>query len=677
LAFFTVVSFFTSMVYSSLQYLFLHLVIIGIYGSYFLFTSSCTKGLVKKLIIRFVLLLGALVLVNFYWLCPLFINLQSSFEQRSEPGFSATHDLDMVMETSAKNIPILMMIPYYQQKFLSPWLMYYYKPMLFIVIFIFLLGIPLALFNKETRKRALFPAIWLLFAIFLVGGLVGPFSFLSKFIFTIHPYFTRLFRNVLYFELLVIPAISLLVGLGVSEFMKKLKFKGLIFLSGFFVFILLVVWGWPFISGAPFASKNKTESAQFGKVPEYFYETASFLNNKAENNRIMTVPEFTFQDSFVAYDWGNVFSGVPSLGLLAGKPFYRPLYPELVGKVDKTLASVLCPDEEKISIKDFNFLASIANIRYLTFHKDTAWQYLHEVNNKKFPLTNGQKIESFLAKNTAIEKVEEFGKIEVFRFKNENYLPLFYVPQKIFFVKNDLSNFEKVFNDPNYQLNSAIYVEEQVDTNLEMINLSKTVAPVLEFKKINPVKYRVVVHGASYSFALIQSESFHHGWKIYLSKMESNKNIPDLENYKILDGNEAEQAISWEAKEYFDHGWLSVGKNKKVSFISKNFNGTIQNQNLSDGYFFETWFKKPVIFDENHVVANIYANSYFLDPANICQNNANCEKNADGSYDFVLTVEFWPQRIFYAGMFVSSFTLLVCCGGLLYLYIKKRKNENT
>lgn len=224
--------------------------------------------------------------------------------------------------------------------------------------------------------------------------------------------------------------------------------------------------------------------------------------------------------------------------------------------------------------------------------------------------------------------------------------------------------------------------------------------PVLEFKKINPTKYKIIVHDAKGSFPLIFSESFHDEWKVYLSKNQDIKiKNQDLENYKILDGNEGDQASREELENYIERGWISSlgnggikeikhkkqdsgGKEKldyieeyNIDFISKNFQGTIQNDNLKNGKFYETWLKDPLP-NENHLVANGYANSWIINTDEICGvENSKCIKNIDGTYDFELVVEFWPQRLFYLGLGISGAILIGFFGYLLYDWRKNKKRR--
>jgi hypothetical protein len=197
--------------------------------------------------------------------------------------------------------------------------------------------------------------------------------------------------------------------------------------------------------------------------------------------------------------------------------------------------------------------------------------------------------------------------------------------------------------------------------------------------------------------------------------------------YKVLDGNEEDQATKDELKKYLEKGWvteLGDGEEKtiehkkwedmkektdyfekySIDFISKNFQGTIQNDNLPQGKFWETWlagsykvesdkvikkfgFNDRVVEmpEENHLMANGYANSWVIDADRVCAptppqsspqagEEAICIKNADGTWDFEMVVEFWPQRLFYIGLGISGTTLLCCLIYLAWDFQKRRSH---
>lgn len=206
-------------------------------------------------------------------------------------------------------------------------------------------------------------------------------------------------------------------------------------------------------------------------------------------------------------------------------------------------------------------------------------------------------------------------------------------------------------------------------------------SPVIEFKKINPTKYRVHVHGAIEDFPLIFSESYHGLWKMYIMAGIDKFCVDDLsflDNYYLFDGNEEDQATKDELIEFLEKGWVStlgdelkykqfpVNKNdvglennkNKIGFISKNIRNTIQNNNLAYGTFYETWFETPI--SENfHWMANGYANAWWIKLSEI-KKRGKYNENTDGSISFELIVEFWPQKMLYVGFFISGIILFSC-----------------
>ncbi|MFQ5444486.1 MAG: hypothetical protein ACE5EK_07710, partial [Nitrospinales bacterium] len=191
-----------------------------------------------------------------------------------------------------------------------------------------------------------------------------------------------------------------------------------------------------------------------------------------------------------------------------------------------------------------------------------------------------------------------------------------------------------------------------------------------------------------------------------------------LSSFKILENNENNQASLDELKSYLQKGFITAigdGLQKKrkhlhytkngqshvdhyetftMDYISKNFNGTIQNNNLPSGNIWETWlpgtlgfvcetnekgsktcsptnsqswrvrkgvnggvFQWPDLF---HWQVNGYANSWWFDldilqklPPATEESAGFYQINPDGSIDFEVIIEFWPQRLLYVGLAIS------------------------
>lgn len=271
---------------------------------------------------------------------------------------------------------------------------------------------------------------------------------------------------------------------------------------------------------------------------------------------------------------------------------------------------------------------------------------------------------------------------------SDDYLPHFWVPTKSYKEDQFLGDLTETSADKKF--GEAVYLTSQNKLNKQVLNgLPETTAvkPNIEYKKINPTKYRVIVHQAGSVFPLIFNETFSNKWKIYLENydIESAESLQDsLNHYSKLEGNENFQATKDELSSYLGLGMISElkpekknksnKKNTSLEFISKNMSGTIQNDNISNGSFFETWTQEP-LFDNDRLIANGYANSWLIDVNKICMQSNHCKQNPDGSYDFEMVVEFVPQRIFWMGLVISLAAVIVSLFFIVFKMLNKKKEN--
>lgn len=280
---------------------------------------------------------------------------------------------------------------------------------------------------------------------------------------------------------------------------------------------------------------------------------------------------------------------------------------------------------------------------------------------------------SSLAKKGNLDIYFENDKVSV--FKSRDFLPQVYVPQQILFDEKT-DSLKKITHDLRLDSNPALFFTEQnkdkkkLLQNIRELPLSLNRSQTIEFKKINPIKYRIIAHKVRKNFVLILNELYHPAWKIYLidgqNKKEYNQSdIQILNNqYIMFERNEDDQATSEETQSYLRSSYLSeIGNN----FISKRRNRVVQNDNLNDGKFYETFFIKNIT-QNNHLVANAYANSWYIETEPLCKLGA-CKKNADGTYEMEFVIEFWPQRTLFIGSFISMVTLLSCLG---YIFFQRK-----
>ena len=295
-------------------------------------------------------------------------------------------------------------------------------------------------------------------------------------------------------------------------------------------------------------------------------------------------------------------------------------------------------------------------------------------------------------------------------------------PSKVKIIRSILSKFissEKIIVDDTSQIPvHYLFLKDNI------------LKPQIEFRKINPAKYRLRIHGARSNFPIILSERFHSGWKAYLVPWKNNSTrlindsaVGFLSEYLVIKGNEDNQANSEELKDFLSKGWVSDLENKqtkeitlktlitrleniqtvrnfrKTNFISKNYFGSIQNNNLPANSIWETWFPGDIFLfcsdsqkanqdcdpsfsissmnkwrsnafqwpDLLHWQINSFANSWWIDthfirqiPISADTSSQYFKLNQNGSVDFEIVLEFWPQRLFYIGG-IFSITLFFSC----------------
>jgi hypothetical protein len=165
--------------------------------------------------------------------------------------------------------------------------------------------------------------------------------------------------------------------------------------------------------------------------------------------------------------------------------------------------------------------------------------------------------------------------------------------------------------------------------------------PEIIFKKINPTKYLVKVEGAKNPFWLVFSESFHKQWKVYKEE-EPSTNYESVTNIRIkgIKGKDLFSDI------VADYPKLKVKEAKHLMKFTP----------IDIKYL----FKKPL--PAGHYLVNGYANGWYIEP-----------KKLGLGENFVLTIYFFPQSLFYLGLIISGLTLLFCIIYLIYDFVRKKR----
>lgn len=298
------------------------------------------------------------------------------------------------------------------------------------------------------------------------------------------------------------------------------------------------------------------------------------------------------------------------------------------------------------------------NFYYLTFdYKSKGGSLGFGILEERVKFQRGEeivKIEKMLEKSLVGTESENWSKFETIVKSDPDVLGA----QVCFWSVSSPNQLAKV-DFKNLRIYKIIQPEVALYINKER-NKAKTEMPKITFIKINPTKYKIRVEGAKEPYTLVFSESFHRGWKLYLKEIPNNKLQITNSNLQKLRG--------W--------GMRMVGKtaSKITGVFLKNkgygeetasyFNGDIKERvhkmTFLEPATFETWTEKPIVEDRHYLINN-YANSWYITP-----------QDTSGKENYELIVEFWPQRLFYMGLFISGTTLISCLGYLGSNYVKKR-----
>ena len=139
------------------------------------------------------------------------------------------------------------------------------------------------------------------------------------------------------------------------------------------------------------------------------------------------------------------------------------------------------------------------------------------------------------------------------------------------------------------------------------------------FDDVSPTKKRVHVKRAEKSFFLVMGEGYHDKWQM---QFYNDKNDGPLE--------------------------------RLLPFV--------QSDRISD---------------EHHFSYMTFLNGWYVDVPTYCAQKDLCTKNADGTYDMELLIEFFPQRWFYVGVIISATIFILLCGVIVYKFCFYRSKKGS
>jgi hypothetical protein len=247
----------------------------------------------------------------------------------------------------------------------------------------------------------------------------------------------------------------------------------------------------------------------------------------------------------------------------------------------------------------FAKVLSLMNVKYVLFR--------HDLGENSSYSASFEEMEQSLVQQKGIDMEEQFGDLDFYR--NETWQPLsVYAASSVVPVEGGVVNIMEAVESEEVVIGqSVVFLSGQAsESQWQFIREHHVVAdtstsPVITIHEASSSSYRIDVSGASQPFFLVLGESFHPEWKAYVDKK----------------GN--------------DTNWL------------------------------EALYKKTVSA-EGHLVANGYANAWYIDPSVYGEGDS-----------FTVTLYYRSQSLFYVGLLVSLLSLVGCAGCLAWHLLRRSK----
>ncbi len=534
--------------------------------------------------------------------------------------------------------------------------------------------------NKYEKKTfTLLLAIFLALVFFMTANITQGFLWLYRNLFAV-PGFSMFRSFYTKFALSYAFFYSLLLGFGafllLSVISSKKKFI-LIVLAA----VLIVFNAWPLLSGRIVNSViTKSKGVAIPIQPEENYLAfLSLVKNLSLDGKVVNFP-LTYEEYqvFKGQNAGAYF-GPSSFAILGGKYDFCGFSTFNVYKNEILEAF----KNQEVSLVRRYF--SLLNIRYLIYNSD---KFLYE-NFPDYPFQESRaffpkaELEENFIKKLGYRELSHIGPYILYVNENE-YLPHLYIPQTIMKAEESEKVLTAILRQADFSLTTAV-VPGQEDFSEKPFVFPETAGkkdelspPAVEYRRINPVKYRLRIHGAGGIFPLVFLDQYNEGWRIFakpFSVPAPEKLLNDLEkgNYQNRQEELKDQADREEVKGFVKKALVSELGN---DFISHNFSGSIQNDNLPAGNLTETWFGgSGGAVKAKHLRANNYGNLWLIDAAGLCRQGNYCLRRDDGSYDLEIVLEFFPQRYFYLGLCLTILALMIILVLIFRPFMRKIKKE--
>lgn len=670
----------------------------------------------------FILLLFT-ALINCWWIFPYIFSLFKEYD-----NFRRNYDLVNYLKTVSSYINIIsnFTTPYSNPIFKSlnltsewQYLVDYYSNSIIKIFSYLFFGIIITAFfviNTEAKKNKLILFFYFLFiiALFLILGYNKPFGFIFLGLFRHIPFFSGFASVYTDFIFLLLFSYSVLFAVGIKYIINS---NAVYILKNRFILILVFAVGYylclyPFFIGKmvvipnQFLGNNKNQyytANVFVKIPKYYKSISNFFYKKKIYFNTLTLP--ISWGNYRNFAWKKYFHGQDLSWLL-----YRH---STISSYHSNRYSYckMIYDLQKNKFHKIFLVSSLMSIKYIIIQNDAI---INNTNSEIHQIYLPKKDLPIILKKEKFNFIKRFGRLDLYSLPNKYYLNFIYIPTNIIYSPKLNSNRflnSKVLNYnpiegvldiakfPDYKIRTIVLFSQlnrdknnvEINSLMKKLNIKTEAAkthnriirikysslntkpPIVEFRRINPTKYIVFVYNARANFPIVLNQRYSYRWNLYPEKYRViHPNSRLYLNYQCKLEKYSNCMNLRQIKYNVKKGNISYIGDK---FISKDINGTIQNDNIPSGHILQTLIQSPYP-GKYHFVANGYANAWWININKIKKLSPEYYHiNKNGTYDFKFIIDFWPQRLFYIGIIISGTTVILFGLYLIYDAIKKRKTR--
>lgn len=534
-----------------------------------------------------VFLVILLVLVNSYWILP----FSPTFINFSRTIIFTDHgagEFDPIRNSQQSIWNIFSLVGYLDRN------MYFYSIPVFlryllratvVLVWSFIFAYFIAENKRARLKKSLFWLLSLMLLVVIVKGGNLPFEKFTVWLYESVP-FLKLFRSPQH--LMLVPAfiIPILMAFGLRFYFDRYKQKKFVIpLSLLLIFVWISGWWYNGDLGMVSLIKQGRDHIDFYQLPPEltnYYERAQV---DKQNYRSFFLPSI-FSPFFLETKYQRSAQGVqPEYMYLT-----KPTFVSDANRLARVFEESFC-NQGRFNYLNYLSLFSVKNIIVRTDIEPTF--------SKGVDCLNGGKIKRLFDSNPNLNKFATGEYLTAYQIDDNYFLPFIFVPKMVIISDESIEKLGELVSRDDYQIGSTFFFTKQNDNKSEVDNLAgeRNDNVVLEYKKINPTKYRVRIHNAKGKFPLVLSQNFNRGWKLYLTSNEPSAGVASGESFDKL---------------------------------------------------YETWLAKP-LGEDRHFVVNGYANGWLIDSEKLCAGKSSC--------NLEVIIEFQSQKLFYIGLFISSATL--------------------